>query len=92
MTFTEHVHRCANRKLGCTSEWACRAGLERNHDGFPEVICRADMAATGPMECEECKAGRCEDCGCLINITGEHDECCDVKNQGREPDDLTGGL
>lgn len=50
------------------------------------------MAATGPMECEECKAGRCEDCGCLINITGEHDECCDVKNQGREPDDLTGGL
>jgi len=62
-----HKHTCET----CGDEFTCDdALLERNHDGFPEVICRR-WHEWGERQCESCwnaetegADGRpCPDCG-----------------------------
>lgn len=77
--YRQHTHYCLNKSEGCTSTFLCDGPLERNHDGWPEVICMAQPEDT--FECDECRAGRCEDCGALINLGQPHDARCDFQQQ-----------
>jgi hypothetical protein len=49
--------------------------LERNFDGFPEIICCYNEGES--IECEECEISeRCEYCGLPIDVV-PHDEDCE---------------
>lgn len=48
-----HHHPCAR----CLVETECSGDLERNHDGWPEVVCPDyDMRNHGDFYCEDCRA------------------------------------
>jgi hypothetical protein len=51
----EHTHPCAN----CQIKTQCPGHYERNHDGFPEVIC-TEFHGGGTFLCDECRAHMCE--------------------------------
>lgn len=67
----EHAHTCCHKECGAT--WICDAELERNYDGWPEVICVRFPGDT--HECQDCFESRCSDCGEILHI-GEHDTDC----------------
>lgn len=54
MRDTRHTHACQT----CGTETACTGDLERNHDGWPETICRAFHLDGGVINsgflCEAC--------------------------------------
>lgn len=70
----DHQHDCVNKKHGCKSSYACsNKHLERNYDGWPDVIC-----SVNPMdefECEDCDTSRCSECGEVLNVH-QHDNDC----------------
>lgn len=48
-----HTHPCAR----CLVETECSGDLERNVDGWPEVVCPDyDMRNHGDFYCEDCRA------------------------------------
>lgn len=52
-----HTHKCTD----CGTPVDCEGTLERNHDGFPAVICTAIHRPGGwtdPVRCEGCEAAR----------------------------------
>lgn len=56
---SHHDHVCST----CRSEFACPGDLERNYDGFPEVICTY-WDVLGEHECEDCTLlSQCDGCG-----------------------------
>lgn len=60
-----HTHTCRS----CGEDFPCNAPLERNYDGFPEVVCAWEMTLTEKPECEVCAhLPRCDWCGNSIDV------------------------
>lgn len=51
----EHAHVCRT----CRQDYPCDGPLERNHDGWPEVVCLI-YHVDGHDECGECREMRPE--------------------------------
>lgn len=51
--------------------------MERNYDGWPEVVCTQLPEDT--YECQDCRDGRCEDCGALVHLGELHDRRCELQ-------------
>jgi hypothetical protein len=70
-----HTHHCRN--IGCPTTWTCEADLERNYDGFPEVICPINPG--NDIECQACEESRCADCGSVLRVEA-HSQHCEAKS------------
>ena len=70
-----HSHRCAYVSNGCENKLLCADSyLDRNWDGYPDVICRFNQDENIP--CDECvNARKCDSCGSPEHLP--HDEDCD---------------
>lgn len=69
-----HHHSCRNKYLGCQARVPCGGPLERNYDGWPEVVCAFDDGRFS-FTCEDCcQADYCEDCGYPDHL-GHHERC-----------------
>jgi hypothetical protein len=58
-----HTHQC----IHCRTPVECHGTLERNHDGWPEVVCDNFHKSSKLFLCESCdhafKQPDCHDCG-----------------------------
>lgn len=69
-----HIHKCAHADIGCREEEECSdSNLERNYDGWPEVICRNHEYGA---ECDDCRASKCDECGSILTLE-KHDPDCE---------------
>lgn len=70
-----HTHDCANRVFGCLNKIECfDVFLERNYDGWPEIVC-SFFKIVDPL-CEDCEdADSCEYCGTPEHLA--HDLDCE---------------
>jgi hypothetical protein len=82
-----HTHPCRFTRHGCTHRVFCAGPLERNYDGFPEVICGwLEPDGTLPL-CELCEDGpACEDCGLPAHL-GHVEGCDSAAAQAKRADD-----
>ncbi len=73
-----HSHPCVNERHGCTGTVPCNGELERNHDGFPAIVCEAYHLDSGELDaqsCEVCLADTCLACERVVRWEGHADEC-----------------
>ena len=85
----EHTHRCA-----CGAFFECAGELERNHDGWPEVICRV-FHIDGDRTCPVCYLAEqqgeeaepeCEQPGHACNAgCGFCGRCCSCRRPESKP-------
>jgi hypothetical protein len=72
-----HTHECANTFFGCNELVSCPdTNLERNHDGFPEIICYLEtIFGVKQFYCEACENVEhyCSDCGAPEHLLHEED-------------------
>jgi hypothetical protein len=83
----KHTHPCRNKRLGCAQTVPCDGPMERNHDGFPEVVCAwLESWSEGP-QCEACESGDdCEDCGMPAHL-GHARGCDSPEAQAKRDED-----
>lgn len=84
-----HTHPCEFAPQGCQTVIDCLGDLERNHDGYPEVVCSLYHAPNGsimPDRCAECEESYCTACGQVTRFEG-HAERCSQHPENIEPPD-----
>jgi hypothetical protein len=79
-----HTHPCRYKANGCTGVVRCSAPMERNYDGWPEVVCAAETAFQASESCEDCAEGPyCPECGIPEHLSKHHATGCP---NGSDPD------
>jgi hypothetical protein len=80
MARRQHTHPCAYAPR-CHTLVACGGALERNHDGWPDVVCDGYHGADGrtyPSLCAECEDAMCVACGQNVRIDGHSFDCTQI--------------
>jgi hypothetical protein len=60
-----HTHPCRD----CQTPVECHGDLERNFDGWPEVVCRDFHIHGAEPLCDSCNKPECHDCGDPSDVT-----------------------